>query len=107
MLSFGDILVINFPFSDNKGSKRRPVIVLKEFNDGDILIAKITSKSYSTAFDVTLNDWQSAGLLSASVVRMHKIQTIHSSLVFAHIGRLSSNDIKQVRKILLGLIMSF
>lgn len=57
MLSFGDIPVVNFPFTDNKGSKRRPAIVLKEFDDGDILlITKITSRSYSSRLSqLTLN----------------------------------------------------
>lgn len=34
------------------------------------------------------------GLLSASYVRIHKIQTLHSSLVFGNIGRLANNDLK-------------
>lgn len=34
---FGDILVINFPFAEGTGSKRRPVMIIKDTDDGDLL----------------------------------------------------------------------
>ncbi len=104
MYLFGDVLIINFPFSDGQGSKRRPVMVLKDTNDKDILVAKITSQSYNTSFDTTLQDWTQAGLLSPSVIRIHKIQTLQSSLIFGHIGRLTSTDLKTVKKTLMRLV---
>ncbi len=87
MYLFGEVLIINFPFSDGLRSKRRPVMVIKDTGDNNILIAKITSQAYNTEFDVYINDWQMAGLLSASYVRIHKIQTLYSSLVFGNIGQ--------------------
>ncbi|HEY2727471.1 MAG TPA: type II toxin-antitoxin system PemK/MazF family toxin [Parafilimonas sp.] len=106
MYKFGDILVINFPFTDGKGSKRRPVLVLKETADDDILIIKITSKIYSTEYDVKISDWQNSGLLSSSVIRTHKMQTIHNSLVFAYIGQLNSLDKRSTKNALTNFIMS-
>ena len=67
MYSFGDILIINFPFSDGQGSKRRPVMVVKDTNVEDLLIAKITSQSYNTSY-VKILDRKQAGLLSPSVI---------------------------------------
>jgi mRNA interferase MazF len=104
MYAFGDVLIINFPFSDDLGSKRRPVMVIKDTNDKDVLIAKITSQAYSTSYDADLQDWKQGGLLSPSVVRIHKIQTLHSSLIFGHIGRLTSTDLNTVKKALMRLI---
>ena len=43
-------LIINFPFSDGQGSKRRPVQVITDTDDKDVLIAKITSQAYNTPF---------------------------------------------------------
>lgn len=103
MYSFGDILIINFPFSDGQGSKRRPVMVVKDTNDEDLLIAKITSQSYNTSY-VKILDWKQAGLLSPSVIRIHKIQTLHSSLIFGHIGRLTLSDLKSVKQTLMNLV---
>ncbi len=66
MYSFGDILIINFPFSEVQGSKRRPTMVIKDTNDKDILVAKDTSQIYGTEFDVVPQDWKQASLLSPS-----------------------------------------
>ncbi len=96
MYSFGDVLIINFPFTDGRGSKRRPVMVIKDTNDKDLLIAKITSQLYTTRFDIRLQDWKNAGLISPSVIRTHKIQTLYTSLIFGHIGRLTPTDLKAV-----------
>lgn len=86
MYTFGDVLIINFPFTDGKGSKRKPVLVIKETDDNDLLIAKITTQTYNTEFDMAVTEWQKAALLSASIIRLHKIQTIHASLVFGQSG---------------------
>lgn len=56
MYLFGEVLIINFPFSDGLRSKRRPVMVIKDTADTDILIAKITSQSYNTEFDIYINE---------------------------------------------------
>ncbi len=106
MYLFGEVLIINFPFSDGLRSKRRPVMVIKDTGDNNILIAKITSQAYNTEFDVYINDWQMAGLLSASYVRIHKIQTLYSSLVFGNIGQISHSDLKLVKRTLAKLILN-
>ncbi len=106
MFAFGDILIINFPFTDGKGSKRRPVLVIKQTEDNDLLVAKITGQPYDTQFDMAFSEWKQAGLLSASFVRMHKIQTLHSSLVFGHIGRLTSADLKSGKNAMINLVKS-
>jgi len=104
MYRFGDVLIINFPYSNGLGSKRRPVIVIKDTNDNDILIAKVTSQQYKTEFDVPIIEWQKVMLLSPSIIRVHKIQTLHSSLVFGHLGRLTNKDLKEVKEALANLI---
>jgi hypothetical protein len=38
-------------------------------------------------------------------VRVHKIQTLQASLVFGNIGRLTSDDLKSVRRSLGKLIL--
>ncbi len=106
MFTFGNVLIINFPFTDGSSSKRRPVLVMKETIDGDVLIAKITSKIYNTEFDIAIADWQEAGLTSPSFIRMHKIQTLHSSLVFGYIGRLTTSDLKLAKKAIVNLVNS-
>lgn len=104
MYSFGDIIIINFPFSDSHGSKRRPAVVFKDTDDKDLLIAKVTSQLYNTEFDIEIKEWKDAGLISASIIRIHKIQTIHTSLILGVIGRLTLSDLKLVRRGFLTLV---
>jgi mRNA interferase MazF len=104
MYLFGDILIINTPFADNQGSRRRPVMVIKDTGDKNILVVKVTSQLYHTPFDRHIQDWQEAGLLCSSVVRTHKIQTIHSSSVAGQIGSLSSKDIEGTKQALVRLL---
>ena len=40
----GDVVIINYPFSDFAQSKRRPAFVLISTEYGDLLLAQITSK---------------------------------------------------------------
>lgn len=52
MYSFG-YSYNQFSFHYGQGSKRRPVMVIKDTDDKDILIAKTTSQLYNTKFDIS------------------------------------------------------
>jgi mRNA interferase MazF len=71
-----EVVLLSFPFSNTTTSKRRPALVLIDTGDEDIIVARITSQIYQTPFDVQLNEWQTAGLMLASVVRVHKLATL-------------------------------
>lgn len=106
LYKFGDILVLNFPFAEGAGSKRRPVIVIKDTNDGDLLVAKVTSKIYNSSYDYYIKEWILANLQTQSTIRIHKIQTISSNLVIGKIGMLHPSDRKIVRHILAELLLA-
>jgi mRNA interferase MazF len=71
----GEVLLLEMPFTDGPGSKRRPAVVLstEAFNQSGIkiIVAAITSNLAmpNRPGDTTLNEWQSAGLLKPSAVR--------------------------------------
>lgn len=96
--SAGDILLIAFPFSDG-GTKRRPALVLVDTDDADVILARVTSAQAQTSFDIVLHDWQAAGLLLPSVVRVDKIATIEKSLVERRLGHLTIADMAAVATI--------
>ncbi len=93
----GEIVLLQFPFSNMAGAKRRPALILLDIGDNDVVVARITSQAPQAAFDVALTQWQQAGLLLPSVVRLHKLATLEKRLVERRFGRLLAGDWAQVR----------
>ena len=85
----GEIVLLRFPFTDGEGSKKRPALVLLDNLDGDVLLARITSKLYSTPFDLAISNWKSVGLLLPSCIRLHKMATLELTLIERSLGELS------------------
>jgi mRNA interferase MazF len=94
--SFGEIAIVDFPFSDGVQSKPRPALVLTMDSDGDLLVARITGNPPEPRFDVVLYDWYSSNLMFESVVRVSKLATLLPSAVKRKIGKLSSHDRERV-----------
>jgi mRNA interferase MazF len=95
--SFGDVLLLHFPYTDSSATKPRPVIVLIDTADDDFLVARVTSQDAHSRFDVSLNDWGEAGLKLSSIVRLHKLVTLHKNRIIRTIGKISERD-KEILK---------
>ncbi len=99
----GAVVLVRFPFSDIASSKQRPALVLsltgKARSFSLITVAMITSRidAPKLAGDVTLLDWEKAGLLHSSKARLSKIVTLDTSLVRKELGRLTDRDRQEVR----------
>ena len=104
-----DVVVVPFPFTDRATTKRRPALVLSDssaFNRpaGHSVLAMITSaKNSDWPLDVEIQDLDSAGLPSASIVRM-KLFTLDDNLVIRKAGKLAKMDRTSVNKALKQLI---
>ena len=57
----GQILLMSVPFTSFAEGKRRPVLVVADTGDEDIVVARVTSQSGKSAFDVVVVDWHQAG----------------------------------------------
>ena len=91
----GDVVSVEFPFSNLQTSKRRPGLVLAGADD-DLLLARLTTYPARAASDVTLVRWTEVGLPRASTVRLIKLATIDYRLVHHKIGRLHLDDARAV-----------
>lgn len=100
----GKIVLLKFPFTDAMTFKRRPGLLLKEFDDGDILVCRITGQFYDTAFDLEIADWKAAGLKIPSVIRLHKMATIDKDMVEDVLGEIPENIKKQIRSSFMKII---
>ena len=96
----GEVLLAWLIFSDGQGAKRRPVLVVRDFGDDDLLVAPITSQPARVVTDVMLYDWKDAGLKLPSVVRAEKLATIAKSCVARRLGALPTNELVRVRETL-------
>ncbi len=103
----GEVLLLRFPFTNGTGVKRRPALVLVDVGDADIIVARVTSRQVASPYDVAVSEWQQAGLLLPSIVRVHKIATVSKQLVDRTLGRLSQRDMERVRSVLHDLCVSF
>jgi len=93
---FGDIFICQFPFTSGAASKIRPALVLFDLAQ-DAIICRVTSVIRTGALDVTLKDWQTAGLLKPSVARLDRLVTAEKSIFVRRLGVLSAEDQKAIR----------
>ena len=87
----GEVVSVEFPFTDMQGRKRRPGIVLAG-DSSDFLLARITTHEPRDPFDVRLEDWAAVGLPKPSTVRLLKLVSLDVRLVHHTIGTLSPGD---------------
>lgn len=93
-----DVVLVPFPFRDSATTKVRPAVVLSEdtYNQqGDLIVAAITTHSPRFPSDYQLADWQAANLIAPSIVRI-QLATIAGLRVVHRIGQLSSIDKTEV-----------
>jgi mRNA interferase MazF len=95
----GDIVSVEFPFSDFQTRKRRPALVLARGND-DLLVARIPTHPPRDFSDVALKRWSEIGLPRASTIRLEKLVTIDHRLIHHKIGHLLSDDGRAVAQAL-------
>lgn len=108
MISAGDILLLNFPFSSSEQTpfKQRPVLVLAEpvgrGIEEAVLVAMITSSgdrlATPRATDVIL-DHEAAGLPRPSVVRVTRVWTAETRDIVRAFGRVTDADLARVREV--------
>lgn len=87
-------------FSDGQGSKRRPVVVVHDFADDDLLVVPATSHPVRTANDVIVSQWKAGGLRLPTTIRAEKFATIEKSCVERKLGQLQSTDLARFKEVL-------
>lgn len=98
-----DVVVVPFPFTDQDTDKRRPALVLSDFdnfNDSteSCVLAVITSANNPQwPLDTNIGSIQKAGLPAPSKVRM-KLFTLDSRLIIKKIGKLATKDQEAVKE---------
>jgi mRNA interferase MazF len=102
-VEFSEIYLCNFPFTSGTDSKKRPCLVIFDLSE-DVLISRIASVSHTTSFDLPIRDWQVAGLLKPSTIRLARLVSIEKGLLIRRLGGLSDFD-KEMGETLWGTEM--
>ena len=96
--NFGDILLIQFPFTEPSRSSKRPALVLYDSGDKDVLLCRVTTRPFSSLTDLRITDWKNAGLLKESYIRISKMATLEKGMVNRKLGMLASDDLSQAKQ---------
>ncbi|HLC32393.1 MAG TPA: type II toxin-antitoxin system PemK/MazF family toxin [Candidatus Nanoarchaeia archaeon] len=91
--SKGDIVVINFPYSDLINAKKRPMLVLAERGE-DILGCAITSNPASEGVPIT--GFEEGNLPLQSKIKHWQINTFLKDLVIKKIAKIHKNAHKEL-----------
>jgi mRNA interferase MazF len=100
----GDIILLSFPFTDLKGNKIRPALVLV-VSDLDVIVAFITTQfKWQNPHDILLEPNEANGLKKTSLLRLSKITTIDKDLILGKLGELDSFDMQRINENLLKIL---
>ena len=95
MYSKGDIILINFPFSDLINAKKRPMIVLAEKGE-DIIGCAVTSNPHSEG--VTIENFEEGTLPLKSKIKYWQIHTFLKDIAIKKVARISKATHKELIK---------
>ncbi len=108
----GDVVFLEFPFSDGSGAKVRPAVVLQSDRENQRLTSTVVSMISGSLnlvgrepghilIDIQSEDGRHSGLKYSSVVNIHSIYSVHTDRIERVSGTLSENLLRQIAEQLL------
>ncbi|MFH1536241.1 MAG: type II toxin-antitoxin system PemK/MazF family toxin [Patescibacteria group bacterium] len=87
----GNVVLVTFPFSNLRGQKVRPALVLANVEFDNLILCQITSKPYTsrTAIRVESKDFAKGNLPIVSFVRPDKLFTADATIIKGTVGQLT------------------
>lgn len=94
----GEIVIMDFPFSNLIETKRRPSLIIKVPKGDDLIVCQITGKSYEKSIEIPIKkeDFQKGNLKVESYLRIDKIFSIEKSLIKYKIGLLKKEKFNEI-----------
>jgi mRNA interferase MazF len=102
-MTYGDVCLINFPFTDGSSAKVRPVLIVSvdKYSAMDVVVVPITSSLPSgddcIRLDSTSPHFASSGLAHSSTIKCGKPFTLDRAKFKRRLGALDESLLKQVR----------
>ena len=100
------IVVINFPFSNLAGSKRRPALVVADLDGDDIILCQITTCLNSDRYAIQINedDFDEGKLSAKSLVRPNKLFAADKNLILYTACKVKEEKMKSIIMDLINII---
>lgn len=108
-----EVVLTRFPFTDLTGATLRPAVVVSQGQIGqDLVLAAISSVVRGTfvltdcTVETTHPEFGLTGLRVTSVIRVHKLAAVESSVIVRRLGRLGPQlqaEVDRLLRMVLGL----
>ena len=98
----GDVILINYPYTSAKASKKRPAVIISnaDYNDirNEFVAMPITSQMDRTDYpgDTVLLDWKETGLRKPGITK-GILFTLEELIIDKLIGQLTTRDLQNIR----------
>jgi mRNA interferase MazF len=107
--SFGDVVLVPFPFTDQTGIKKRPAVVVSSAayhrEHPDLILMAITSqaRAFAGLGEIPVVEWKTAGLVKPSALKP-LLFTVERPLVLRKLGQLGDVDRRSLRQTLTAIL---
>ena len=102
----GDVVVVDFPFTDLRTAKRRPALLVKVVDSEDVILCQITSQLKFDSFSIKLSneDFETGSLHKDSFIRPNRIFTLHQNLILKKVGTLKTEQMALILRNILSFL---
>jgi len=103
----GDVVVVNFPFTDLSGFSKRPALVLANLRGDDTILCQITTQqSRKDEYALTLEeeDFCNGKLVYSSFIRVNKLFTASNRVILKKVGKITEDKLSEVEEKLFEII---
>lgn len=104
----GSVVSVTFPFSNLKGQKVRPALVLANVEFGSLILCQITSKPYTSKIAICIKkkDFTKGNLPVTSYIRPDKLFTADVTIIKDTVGQLTPTIKNKILRHVCGLFTS-
>lgn len=104
----GDIVTLNFPFTDLSGFKKRPALVISSLRGDDVILCQITTKDVRNdeyAISLTNDNFVSGNLpRNDCLIRTNRLFTGDKQIILKKSGRIEDKKLFEVKEKLKEII---
>jgi mRNA interferase MazF len=107
--SFGDVVLVPFPFTDQTGNKKRPAVVVSSAayhrERADLILMAVTSqaRAFASIGEFPVLEWKASGLLKPSSLKPI-LFTVERLLVLKKLGQFGEADRRSLRQSLTTIL---